>query len=301
MTPFSTARINTIFLFTGFLFMYFLAVVGNLIIIALVCVAPQLHTPMYIFLCNLSIVDAIYVSAIIPKMLAIILTGNKMISFSGCMTQLFFFIFCFGTDIYILTSMAYDRYVAVCSPLHYSSIMTRNVCSIIVTSYMIFSIANSLMLTLLIRTLSFCYSHMINHFFCEIKALMELSSSDTKIMTMILSMEDAFIVVFILMFIMTSYVRIISAILKIRSSTGRLKAFSSCTSHLITVLLFFGPSIFMYLKPESKGSKEQDTILSMLYVAVVPMLNPFVYSLRNKEVLGAARKMATVIWNRITL
>ncbi|XP_077118724.1 olfactory receptor 1G1-like [Ranitomeya variabilis] len=301
MTPFSNSRINTIFLFTGFLFMYFLAVVGNLIIIALVCVAPQLHTPMYFFLCNLSIVDAIYVSAIIPKMLAIILTGDKTISFSGCMTQLFFFIFCAGTDIYILTSMAYDRYVAVCSPLHYSSIMTRNVCSIIVTSYMIFSIANSLMLTLLIRTLSFCYSHVISHFFCEIKALMQLSSSDTKNMTMILSMEDAFIVVFILMFIMTSYIRIISTVLKIRSSTGRLKAFSSCTSHLVTVLLFFGPSIFMYLKPESEGSKEQDTILSMLYVAVVPMLNPFVYSLRNKEVLGAARKMATVIWNRITL
>ncbi|XP_073413322.1 olfactory receptor 1G1-like [Dendrobates tinctorius] len=281
--------------------MYFLAVVGNLIIIALVRVAPQLHTPMYFFLCNLSIVDAIYVSAIIPKMLAIILTDDKTISFSGCMTQLFFFIFCAGTDIYILTSMAYDRYVAVCSPLHYSSIMTRNICSIIVTSYMIFSTANSLMLTLLIRALSFCYSHTISHFFCEIKALMALSSSDTKNITMVLSMEDAFIVLFSFVFILTSYVRIISTILKIRSSTGRIKAFSSCTSHLITVLLDFGPSIFMYLKPESEDSKEQDTILSMLYVAVVPMLNPFVYSLRNKEVLGAARKMGTVIWNRITL
>ncbi|XP_073510883.1 olfactory receptor 1G1-like [Phyllobates terribilis] len=301
MIPFSTSGINTIFLFTGFLFMYFLAVVGNLIIIGLVCVAPQLHTPMYFFLCNLSIVDAIYVSTIIPKILAIILTEDKTIPFFGCMTQLFFFIFCAGTEIYILTSMAYDRYVAICSPLHYSSIMTRKVCSIIVTFYMMFSTANSLMLTLLIRTLSFCYSHTITHFFCEIKALMALSSSDTNNMTMILSMEDAIIVIVIFMFILTSYVRIISTILKIRSSTGRLKAFSSCTSHLITVLLFFGPSIFMYLKPESEGSKEEDKILSMFYVAVVPMLNPFVYSLRNKEVLEAARKMSTVIWNRITL
>ncbi|XP_073510884.1 olfactory receptor 1G1-like [Phyllobates terribilis] len=293
VTPFSTSRINAIFLFNGFLFMYFLAVMGNLIIIALVCIAPQLHTPMYFFLCNLSSIDVIYVSAIIPKMLAIIFTEDKRISFCGCMTQLYFFIFCAYTEHNILISMAYDRYVAICSPLHYSLIMTRKVCFILVTSYMSFSAANSLMFTLMISALSFCFSQTINHFFCELLPLIVLSSSDTKSVKMIISIEDKFgSLLFI--FILISYVRIISTILKIRSSKGQLKAFSSCTSHLITVMLFYVPSIFLYLKNESVDSKEQDKILSMLYVAVVPMLNPFVYSLRNKEVIGAARKTAKI-------
>ncbi|XP_069618575.1 olfactory receptor 5AR1-like [Ranitomeya imitator] len=301
MIPFSVSRIHAIFLFTGFLFMYFLAVMGNLIIIALIRVAPQLHTPMYFFLCNLSSVDVIYVSTILPKMLAIILTEDKTISFFGCMTQLSFFLFCGDAEIYILTSMAYDRYLAICSPLHYSSIMTRKVCFIIATSYMILSALNSILFSLTTSNLSFCYSQTINHFFCEILPLMALSSSDTKSMKTIISIEDVFIVLFSFMFILTSYGRIIFTVLKIRTTKGQLKAFSSCTSHLITVLLFFGPSIFMYLKPESEDSKEQYNILSMFYVAVVPMLNPFVYSLRNKEVLGAARKIATIIQNRIPL
>ncbi|KAM4038560.1 olfactory receptor 5AR1-like [Anomaloglossus baeobatrachus] len=301
MTPFSTSRINEILIFTGFLFMYFLAVVGNLLIIALVCVTPHLHTPMYFFLCNLSSVDVIYVSNILPKMLATILTEDKTISFHDCMIQLTFFFFCADSEIFILTSMAYDRYVAICSPLHYSLIMTWKVCFILAASYVILSAMNSITLSLLTSELSFCSSHTINHFFCEILPLMALSSSDTKTMKMILSIQDVLIALFSFMFLLISYVRIIIAILKIRSSRERLKAFSSCSSHIITVLLFFGPSIFMYLKPESEDSKEQDKILSMFYVAIVPMLNPFVYSLRNKEVLGAARKMATIIWNSITL
>ncbi|KAG9470138.1 hypothetical protein GDO78_018786 [Eleutherodactylus coqui] len=278
--------------------MYLLAVVGNLIIVALVCAAPQLHTPMYFFLCNLSSVDAIYVSAILPKMLSIIITEDKTISFLGCLTQLYFFMFCALNENYILACMAYDRYVAVCSPLHYSLIMTRKVCFILTTSYMIISAMNSLMLTIMTSILSFCYSYKINHFFCDITPLMALSSSDTHNMKMILSLESLFASV-IFLFILTSYVRIISTVIKIPSSKGQLKAFSSCLSHIITVLLFYGPSIFMYLKPDSEDSKEQDKIISMLYVAVVPMLNPFVYSLRNKDVLGAARKTAKIIWSRI--
>ncbi|KAM4038561.1 olfactory receptor 5AR1-like [Anomaloglossus baeobatrachus] len=301
MTPFSTSRINEILIFTGFLFMYFLAVVGNLLIIALVCVTPHLHSPMYFFLCNLSSVDVIYVSTILPKMLATILTEDKTISFHDCMIQLSFFIFCGDSEIFILTSMAYDRYVAICSPLHYSLIMTWKVCFILAASYVILSAVNSIMFSLLTSELSFCSSHTINHFFCEILPLMALSSSDTKTMKIILSIEDVIIVLFSFVFLLISYVRIIFTILKIRSSRERLKAFSSCSSHIITVVLFFGPSIFMYLKPESEDSKEQYNILSMFYVAVVPMLNPFVYSLRNKDVLGAARKMATIIWNTITL
>ncbi|XP_066445585.1 olfactory receptor 5AR1-like [Eleutherodactylus coqui] len=300
LTTFSTSRINEILIFIGFLLVYILAVVGNLIIIVLVCTVPQLHTPMYLFLCNLSSVDVIYVSTILPKMLATIITGDKTISFLGCFIQLSFFIFCANSEIYILTSMAYDRYVAICSPLHYSLIITRKVCFTLATFYMILSVVNSVIFTLLISTLSFCSSQKINHFFCEVVPLMKLSSSDTKRMKVTLLMEDI-CVAGSLTFILTSYVRIISTVVKIRSSKGQLKALSSCSSHIITVLLYFGPSMFMYMKPESEDSKEEDKILSMLYVAVVPMLNPFVYSLRNKDVLGAARKMANLKGNRIAL
>ncbi|KAG9469557.1 olfactory receptor 1G1-like [Eleutherodactylus coqui] len=298
LTPFSNSKMNEILIFIGFLFMYLLAVVGNLIIIALICSTPQLHTPMYFFLCNLSSIDVIYVSAILPKMLSIILTGNKAITFFGCIIQLYFFMFCAVTENFILTCMAYDRYVAICSPLHYALIMTKKLCLIIAISYLIISAMNSLILTLLVSTLSFCYSQEINHLFCELLPLMALSSSDIRTMNIILSVEDIFgSCTFI--FILTSYVRIISTVVKIRSSSGQLKAISSCSSHIITVLLFYGPSIYMYVKPESEDSKEQDKILSVFYVAVVPMLNPFVYSLRNKEVLGAARKTAKVIWKAV--
>ncbi|XP_072006351.1 olfactory receptor 5AR1-like [Engystomops pustulosus] len=301
LSPFSTSRMNEILIFWGFSVMYLLAVVGNMIIVVLVCSAPQLHTPMYFFLCNLSSVDIVYVSAILPKMLSIILTEDKTISFYGCMTQLCFFLFCGDSDIFILTFMAYDRYVAVCSPLHYTLIMTRRVCWILVTSYVILSVANSVMFTKMTSTLSFCYSRLINHFFCEIIPLLLLSSSDTENMNMIITVEDFCLPVLSLVIILISYTRIIYTIFKMRSSRGQMKAFSSCSSHIITVLLFYGPSIYMYMKPESKHSKEQDKILSMFYVAVVPMLNPFVYSLRNKEVLGAARKTVNYIWYRVAV
>ncbi|KAG9469555.1 hypothetical protein GDO78_020227, partial [Eleutherodactylus coqui] len=288
LTPFSTSRINEVLIFTGFLLIYLLAVVGNLIIIVLVCSTPQLHTPMYFFLCNLSSVDVIYVSAILPKMLSVIITEYKMISFSGCFIQLYFFMFCAVTDNYILTCMAYDRYVAICSPLHYFLIMTKKVCLITAISCFTISAVNTLIFTVFMSTLSFCYSHEINHFFCDIIPLLALSSSDTRSTKMILSIDDIFNS-FNLLFILTSYVRIIITVVKMRSSGGQFKALSSCSSHITTVLLFYGPSIFIYLKPESEDFKEQGKIISILYVAVVPMLNPFVYSLRNKDVLGAAK------------
>lgn len=231
------------------------------------------------------------VSTILPKLLSIILTEDQKIYFHGCITQLYFYIFCADAEIFILTCMSYDRYVAVCAPLHYVQVMRRKVCAAMATCLWIISTINPLMYALLTSTYSFCHSDHINHFFCEIRSLLVLSSSDTSSIEMVLFVEDICLVFFTFIIILTSYVCIIHVVLKVRTTKGRLKAFSSCSSHLTTVILFYGPIIFLYMKPETEHSKEQDKLLSLLYVAVVPMLNPFVYSLRNKEVMGAIRKV----------
>ncbi|KAG8573971.1 hypothetical protein GDO81_008982 [Engystomops pustulosus] len=274
-------------LFFGILIIYLMALLGNLTIIFLVCMVPKLHTPMYFFLCNLAVVDVTTTTSSIPKLLAIILTQDHRISFPFCLTQMFFFILCADGEIFILTSMAYDRYVAICNPLQYHIIMSKNVYIIMAASSWTVGALNSLLHTLLTCVLQFCYSHDINNFLCDLNSVISISTTDiTGRKAFIFS--EVFIIT-ILQFLLTiiSYIFIFLAILKIRSSAGRMKAFSSCTSHLITVILFYGPLTFLYVKPESEDSKEQDMLLSMLYLVVVPMLNPLVYSLRNKEVWWA--------------
>nr|DBA30218.1 TPA: hypothetical protein GDO54_006230 [Pyxicephalus adspersus] len=280
--------------FIVFFLMYLISVIGNMLIALLVCKVPRLHTPMYFFLSNLSIVDATYVSAILPKLLSITLMEHKAISFEGCFTQLYFFVFCADAEICILICMAYDRYVAVCSPLHYSMMMRKSVCAIMSGCSFVVSALNSLLLTLLTSTLSFCSSHNINHFFCEIRSLIILSTSDTTSAEMVLFVEDICFIFSTFVLIMISYVCIIHNVFKIRSSEGRLKTFSSCTSHLISVILFYGPIIFLYIKPKPKDSMEENPLVSLLYVAVVPTLNPFVYTLRNKKVIGVIVKIIKI-------
>ncbi|XP_075061998.1 olfactory receptor 1F1-like [Mixophyes fleayi] len=288
---FSTSATEQLLLFIGVLVMYLLTLLGNLVITTLICLVSKLHTPMYFFLCNLSIVDVTYVSSTLPKLLSITITQDNRISFQSCMAQLFFFTFCAICDIFVLTSMAYDRYVAVCRPLQYTLIMNKRICITMAACCWLVSAMNSLLLTLLTSVLSFCDSHKINHFFCDLKTMTALSSSDTKSREIFMLFQDILIAFIPFSLTITSYVYIISTILKIHSSEGRLKAFSSCTSHLTTVILFYGPILFVYIKPESDHSKEQDNLISMIYVAVVPMINPFVYTLRNKDVLGAIRKL----------
>lgn len=291
---FTASGTATYLKFTGFLLMYVIALTGNMLIALLVCKAPQLHTPMYFFLSNLSIIDATYVSAILPKLLSLTLTDYREISFKGCITQLYFFVFCADAEICILICMAYDRYVAICSPLHYSMTMRKSVCAIMSGCSFVASVLNSLLLTLLTSTLSFCSSHNISHFFCEIRSLIILSSSETTSTEMVLFVEDICFIFFTFLIIMVSYVCIIYNVLKICSSAGRLKTFSSCTSHLINVILFYAPIIFLYIKPRPKDSKEEDPLVSLLYVAVVPTLNPFVYTLRNKEVIGVIVRITKI-------
>lgn len=296
---FTTSANVTNLTFTVFLLMYMTAVSGNLLIATLICKASQLHTPMYFFLCNFSIVEATYVSTILPKLLSITLTGNKRISFQDCITQLYFFMFSGDAEIFFLTCMAYDRYVAVCTPLHYVLVMRKGICIVLAAFCFIFSIFNSLIFSILTSTLQFCHSLDINNFFCEIRSLIALSSSDTTSREIALIVEDICIVFLTFLLISTSYVYIILTILKINSSNGRLKAFSSCSSHLTTVSLFYVPITFLYMKPQSHQSDDQDKLLSLLYVIVVPTLNPFVYTLRNKEVIGALVKLTYIKWRKL--
>ncbi|KAG8573965.1 hypothetical protein GDO81_008976 [Engystomops pustulosus] len=301
IAAFSMSSVGQLELFLGLLVIYLIAFLGNLTIIFLVCFVSKLHTPMYFFLCNLAIVDITSTSTCIPKLLMITLTQDHRIPFHCCMTQMFFFLLCANGEIFILTSMAYDRYVAVCKPLQYYSIMRKNIYIVISASAWIISTLNALSHTILTSILQFCNSHDINNFFCDLNSMIALSSADVTSRKFFMFFET--VIFSLVQFLLTiiSYIFILSTILKIRSSAGRMKAFSSCTSHLITVILFYGPLMFLYLKPESEDSKEQDMLLSMLYIVAVPMLNPLVYSLRNKEVWGAFVTLKKVIKIKINL
>ncbi|XP_053575408.1 olfactory receptor 5V1-like [Bombina bombina] len=279
-------------IFIIIILMYLVAAFGNIIIILLVCLVQQLHTPMYFFLCNLAAQDILQVSSILPRLLVITMTGDTSISFLGCITQMFMFAMCACTDFLLLTSMAYDRYVAICVPLHYSLIMNKRACALLSTTSWCIGILNSLMQSLLVTTLTFKSSQQVNHYFCELKTLIERSSSDTTGISTFISVECVFLGFLPFLLITASYVCIISTILKIQTSTGRVKAFSKCSSHLTIVIIFCGTAVSLYIKPGSQHSEEEDKLLSLLYVAVVPMLNPLVYSLRNKDVLKALNKIS---------
>ncbi|XP_069815368.1 olfactory receptor 5AR1-like [Dendropsophus ebraccatus] len=284
---FSLSSSGQLALSFGILIIYILTMLGNLTIISLVCLFPKLHTPMYFFLCNLTVVDVISTSTCVPKLFFITLTQDQRISFTSCMIQLFFFVLFVDGEIFMLTIMAYDRYVAICKPLQYHSIMTKNVYITMAASCWLLGGFNSLLHTILTSILQFCYSRDINNFYCDLNSLVVLSSSDIQSRKIFMFFELCSITFLQFTLTIISYFFIFIAILKIRSSAGRMKAFSSCSSHLITVLLFYAPSMFLYIKSDSKDSKEQDMLLSMLYLVLVPMLNPLVYSLRNKEVWGA--------------
>ncbi|KAM5140851.1 olfactory receptor 1J21-like [Mantella aurantiaca] len=291
ISAFSISEFARCLLAIAVLLMYMVTVLGNMIIALLVFLVSQLHTPMYFFLSNLAVSDVIYVSVSLPKLLSILLTHDHQMSFSACITQMYFFSFSGGCDIFLLTFMSYDRYVAICKPLQYFLVMSKDVCISLALSAWLISATNAAINALSTSLLSYCLTHNIDQFFCDLKELYAITSSDTTRINILILCQDILVACFPLLFIITSYVFIISTILKIRSSEGRLKAYSSCTSHLTTVILFYGPIIVLYGKPHSEESKEMDKLLALIYAAVVPMLNPFVYTLRNKDVLNAIRKI----------
>ncbi|XP_043827277.1 olfactory receptor 5B12-like [Dromiciops gliroides] len=278
-------------LFIIFTLIYLITLVGNLGIVALIFWNSHLHTPMYFFLSNLSLVDFCYSSAITPKVMAGFLTGDNAISYNGCATQMFFFAAFATIENYLLASMAYDRHAAICMPLHYTSTMTSRACAgLVVGSYVYGYLISSIQIGNTF-SLSYCHSNKVNHFFCDIPPLLALSCSDIYNNELILFIFAGFNAFFALLVILTSYLFIFITILRIPSAEGRQKAFSTCASHLSVVSIFYGTIIFMYLQPSSNHSMDTDKIASVFYTMIIPMLNPLVYSLRNKEVHSAIKKV----------
>ncbi|XP_019511518.1 PREDICTED: olfactory receptor 5B12-like [Hipposideros armiger] len=278
-------------LFIIFFLIYLITLLGNLGIIMLILLDSQLHTPMYFFLSNLSLVDCVYSSAVTPKVIMGFLTGDKVISYNACAAQMFFFAAFATIESFLLASMAFDRQVAVCKPLHYTSTMTSTVCALLATGPYICGLLESSIHVAFTFHLFFCHSNVINHFFCDIPPLLALSCSDINTNEIVLFTLAAFNVFFTLLIILNSYLFIFIAILKMHSAEGQKKAFSTCASHLTTVSIFYGTIIFMYLQPSSSHSMDTDKMASVFYTMLIPMLNPVVYSLRNKEVKSAFRKV----------
>ncbi|XP_027717301.1 olfactory receptor 5B2-like [Vombatus ursinus] len=277
-------------MFIIFTLIYLITLIGNLGIVTLISSESCLHTPMYFFLSNLSLVDFGYSSAVTPKVMAGLLTGDKFISYNGCATQLFFVASFVSTESFLLASMAYDRHAAICKPLYYTTTMTSMVCAHLTSGAYTYGFLVSSIVIGSMFSLSFCKSNIIHHFFCDIPPLLVLSCSDTHIIELVVFILGSLNTFFLFLVIFTSYLLIFITILKINSTEGHQKAFSTCASHLTTVSIFYGTIMFMYFQPSSSHSMDTDKIVSVFYTMVIPMLNPLVYSLRNKDVKNAFRK-----------
>ncbi|XP_053255103.1 olfactory receptor 1019-like [Podarcis raffonei] len=274
-------------LFLAFILIYIVTVSGNLGIIILAALDANLHTPMYFFLSNLSLVDVGYSTTIAPRLLMTFLQKNSTISFTECSVQFFFFCLFVTVETCLLAVMAYDRFTAICNPLLYFVAMSKKLCLVLVTSAYICGFVNSAAQTSFIFSLSFCSSNVINHFFCDVPPILKLSCSSTAVANTVHFIFATSIIMTTLLIILISYTYIIFAILRIRSAQGRHKAFSTCASHFMAVTIFYGTIIFMYLRPNSGVSNDEDKIVSVFYTLVIPMLNPMIYSLRNKDVKDA--------------
>ncbi|XP_063289849.1 olfactory receptor 5AR1-like [Pelobates fuscus] len=270
-------------LFITFLLIYLTIVISNLTIVASIISCTHLHTPMYIFLCNLSVIDIFYTSTILPKLLDMLFTQCKTISFAGCFIQMYFFIAFACSEFLLLAVMAYDRYVAICNPLHYSLLMSPKTCAYLILGNWIGSLLDPIPHTILISKLSFCSSHHINHFFCDVSPLLKLSCNDTSSVEMWTFILGGVIGMSCFTLTLASYVFIISSILNIQSETGRRKAFSTCASHITCVFTFYGTMTCLYMRPRAMYSPGQDKFFALLYVILIPIANPPIYTLKNTD------------------
>ncbi|XP_077616536.1 olfactory receptor 8G3-like [Crocuta crocuta] len=278
-------------LFFFFLGVYVVTVVGNLGMITLIGLSAHLHTPMYYFLSNLSFIDLCHSTVITPKMLVNFMIEKNIVSYPECITQLYFFLIFAIAECHMLAAMAYDRYAAICNPLLYNVIMSSHICFRLTVGVYILGIIGSTIHTVFMMKLLFCKSNVINHYFCDLFPLLEISCSNTFINELLVLVLSAFNILTPALTILASYIFIIASILRIRSTEGRSKAFSTCSSHISAVAVFFGSAAFMYLQPSSVSSMDQGKVSSVFYTIIVPMLNPLIYSLRNKDVKFALKKV----------
>ncbi|XP_074140819.1 olfactory receptor 1E5-like [Sminthopsis crassicaudata] len=270
---------------------YLTTVLGNMLIILLIYVDSRLHTPMYLFLTNLSFSDMCFSSVTIPKLLVNMQSSKPIISYTNCLAQLYFFLLFADVESFLLVAMAYDRYVAICYPLHYTVMMSPKLCGSLLALSWVLTFSISLLHTLLVSQIVFCNSNIIPHFFCDMSALLKLACSDIHINELMIFIFGGLVIVIPFLLIIASYSRILFSILKVPSVRGIRKAFSTCSSHLSVVSLFYGTIIGLYLCPSANNSTVKETVMSIMYTVVTPMLNPFIYSLRNQDIKGAFKKL----------
>nr|XP_009668694.1 PREDICTED: olfactory receptor 11L1 [Struthio camelus australis] len=282
-----------ILLFTLFLVIYILTIMGNIIIISVVTLEPQLHSPMYKFLKNLSLLEICYTTTVVPKMLANLVAERKTISFSGCMTQLYYFIFLGATECYLLAVMAYDRYLAVCDPLQYITSMTAKLYTLLFVGSWVTGVFTGFLPCLMMYRLHFCSYNLIDHFYCDIPPLLKLSCSDTTVTEVVIFILSLLVLSSCFLLTLVSFLFIILSILKIPSASGRRKTFSTCSSHLMVVAIYYSAMISMYVRPTSSLSSQLNKGVSVLYTVITPLLNPVIYSLRNTGFKNALEKIVT--------
>ncbi|KAM6188759.1 olfactory receptor 11A1-like [Sarcoramphus papa] len=278
-------------LFLLLLMIYSVTMVGNILIVVLVVADQHLHTPMYFFLGSLSSLETCYSSTILPRLLAGFLSGHSSISAHGCMAQFYFFASFATTECYLLAAMSYDRYLAICQPLLYASLMTWKVSLHLAAASWLWGSLLLVVVTVFLSQLQFCGPKSVDHFFCDFTPLLELACSDTRVVTILSFIFGILDVVFPFLFTLASYVCIIAAILRIPCSTGRQKAFSTCSSHLTLVTIFYGTLILVYMLPRTAPLRQLNKVFSFFYTVLTPLVNPLIYSLRNREVREALRKM----------
>ncbi|KAM6154155.1 olfactory receptor 10J1-like [Erethizon dorsatum] len=283
---FSSFHEHRFILFVVFLILYLLTLAGNAVIVTIISIDCYLHTPMYFFLCMLSTSETVYTLVIVPRMLSSLVDLSQSISLAGCATQMFFFITLAINNCFLLTAMGYDRYVAICNPLRYSVIMNKKVCAQLVWGACSLGLLVAIIQISSVFRLPFC-DREVAHYFCDIRPVMKLSCADTTVHDIINFIISSVVIVVPMGLVFISYILIISTILKIASAEGRTKAFATCASHLTVVVVHYGCASIAYLKPKSENTRDKDQLISVTYTIFTPLLNPVVYTLRNKEVKDA--------------